>query len=215
LYFCLMLVMNDEKDSKTVELKASHMLNMLKSSLIGQSETNGESSTVAPTSSVVSIIGRFFHQMSQRFNQEYGGFSNAPLFPRPSEMQCLLALSAIGILNIAERSQAVNMVLHTLRKMSQGGIHDHIGGGFSRYSVDECWHVPHFEKMLYDNAQLLQTLSSAYRVSRDPYFASIAADIFDYIRRDMTHPSGAFFSAQDADSRPTLESTETVELFLS
>src|SRR5207248_9849272 len=105
-------------------------------------------------------------------------------------------------------AEAVEMVLRTCDRMAAGGIHDQLGGGFARYSVDAEWLVPHFEKMLYDNAQLVQLYLDAHLVSisgtpgpRPPAaFADTARDILDYVLRDMTHPDGGFFSAEDADS---------------
>ena len=92
------------------------------------------------------------------------------------------------------------MVLHTCDRMAAGGIHDQLGGGFARYSVDAEWLVPHFEKMLYDNAQLAQLYLDAFLISGDARHAEVARDIFDYVLRDMTHPDGGFYSAEDADS---------------
>src|SRR5207247_1832313 len=92
------------------------------------------------------------------------------------------------------------MVLLTLRKMASGGMHDHIGGGFHRYSVDVHWHVPHFEKMLYDQAQMASAYLDAFQITGDTEFAATARDILDYVRRDMTSPEGGFYSAEDADS---------------
>ena len=92
------------------------------------------------------------------------------------------------------------MDLFTLRKMAAGGMHDHLGGGFHRYSVDRYWHVPHFEKMLYDQAQLAVAYLDAFQITRDPQFESVTRDILDYVARDMTSKEGGFFSAEDADS---------------
>lgn len=133
------------------------------------------------------------------FRQEYdpvdGGFGRAPKFPRPS-------LPAF-LLRHGERSGSdneVQMVLRTCERMAKGGICDQIGGGFARYSVDSKWLVPHFEKMLYDNAQLIGLYLDAFLVSGEERFAQTAREILDYVRRDMTHDQGGFFSAEDADS---------------
>jgi uncharacterized protein YyaL (SSP411 family) len=125
-----------------------------------------------------------------------GGFGGAPKFPQPS-------LPSL-VLRAAKRfgdDEAVKMILHTCRKMAAGGIHDQLGGGFARYSVDAEWLVPHFEKMLYDNAQLAHLYLDAHLISgRQAPFADTARDILDYVLRDMTHPDGGFYSAEDADS---------------
>ncbi len=134
--------------------------------------------------------------------------SAAPKFPRPAELDALLAHAAVGGSASVPAAVALDMAAHTLRAMCAGGIYDHVGGGFARYSVDEFWHVPHFEKMLYDNAQLAVTLcdaavaaAAAGRGDDADGFASTARGTLDYLRRDMTHPQGGIFSAEDADSQ--------------
>jgi uncharacterized protein len=131
----------------------------------------------------------------REFDPEWGGFGGPPKFPRPSEPAFLLrhALEAVD-------PQATKMVLTTCDRMAAGGIHDQIGGGFCRYSVDAKWLVPHFEKMLYDNAQLVNLYLDAYLVGGQPAHADVARDIIRYILRDMTDPEGGFYSAEDADS---------------
>jgi hypothetical protein len=131
----------------------------------------------------------------ESYDAEHGGFGGAPKFPRPSEPAFLLRWAARA--NDAEGRQ---MVLHTCERMAAGGIYDQIGGGFSRYSVDAQWLVPHFEKMLYDNAQLLNLYLDAWLVSGDPRPAEVARGIIEYVLRDMTDPGGGFYSAEDADS---------------
>jgi uncharacterized protein YyaL (SSP411 family) len=138
--------------------------------------------------------------------------SSAPKFPRPAELDSLLAHAARGGGGGVTAPSARRMARSTLRAMCRGGIWDHVGGGFSRYSVDEFWHVPHFEKMLYDNAQLGVTLldaaTSAAEEEEDAEehvgdaveFAVAARGVLDYLRRDMTHPDGGIYSAEDADS---------------
>jgi uncharacterized protein YyaL (SSP411 family) len=131
----------------------------------------------------------------QAYDPRHGGFGGAPKFPQPSVPQLLL--------RCAKRfhdNEAGQMVLHTCERMAAGGIHDQLGGGFARYSVDAEWLVPHFEKMLYDNAQLAQLYLDAYLVSKTEHFASVVRDILDYVLQDMTHPEGGFYSAEDADS---------------
>ncbi len=124
-----------------------------------------------------------------------GGLGGAPKFPQPSIPSLLLRVA-----KRFEDTDAVRLVLHTCERMAAGGIHDQLGGGFARYSVDAAWLVPHFEKMLYDNAQLAQLYLDAYLVSGEARHADVARDILDYVLRDMTHPRGGFYSAEDADS---------------
>jgi len=134
-------------------------------------------------------------QLQRMFDPQHGGFGGAPKFPQPSQPQFLLRYA----LRFHD-ADAVRMVLKTCEHMAAGGIHDQLGGGFARYSVDAEWLVPHFEKMLYDNAQLVQLYLDAFLVSGDTLHADVARDILDYVLRDMTHPDGGFYSAEDADS---------------
>lgn len=139
------------------------------------------------------------------FDDKLGGFSGAPKFPSPSIQNFLLLDHIAGSRNgdTPEGSPpSLNMVFVTLQAMATGGIYDQIGGGFHRYATDAKWHVPHFEKMLYDNAQLVFNYVDAFRVSGDRSFLKIAEETADYILRDMTHPTGGFYSAEDADSLP-------------
>jgi hypothetical protein len=141
------------------------------------------------------------------YDPRHGGFGGAPKFPQPAMPSFLL--------RCAKRfhdDEAMRMVLHTCDRMAAGGIHDQLGGGFARYSVDAEWLVPHFEKMLYDNAQLAQLYLDAHLIAKAEngkqkaesknaeQFAKVAGDILDYVLRDMTHPDGGFYSAEDADS---------------
>jgi uncharacterized protein YyaL (SSP411 family) len=131
----------------------------------------------------------------QEYDSQHGGFGGAPKFPRPSQPLLLLAH---GVQNHDQES--IKMVLHTCDTMAAGGMCDQLGGGFARYSVDAHWLVPHFEKMLYDNAQLLNLYLDAFLVSGEQRHAEVARDILRYMLRDMTHPDGGFYSAEDADS---------------
>jgi uncharacterized protein YyaL (SSP411 family) len=132
---------------------------------------------------------------AQAFDGRNGGFGGAPKFPRPAELLLLLSAHVV-----TGESRASQMALHTLRAMAIGGMRDHIGGGFHRYSVDAQWRVPHFEKMLYDQAQLVLAYLEAAQASGEPFFATIAEDTLDYVSRDLTAPEGGFYSAEDADS---------------
>jgi len=128
------------------------------------------------------------------FDDRWGGSAGAPKFPQPMTIEFLLRRAVRGSLG------ALEMVTTTLDRMASGGIYDHLGGGFARYSTDERWHVPHFEKMLYDNAQLLQLYTRAWLATRDDRYRATAVETAEYLVREMQHPEGGFFSSQDADS---------------
>ncbi|MDC7994634.1 thioredoxin domain-containing protein [Altibacter sp. HG106] len=134
----------------------------------------------------------------QRFDQTHGGYTRAPKFMMPNHWEFLLRKAVRD-----NDSALLDHVTFTLDKMAYGGIYDHIGGGFSRYSTDIRWHVPHFEKMLYDNAQLVTLYSEAYQVTKKPLYQEVVAETLDFIEREMTHESGAFYSSLDADSETT------------
>ncbi len=140
-----------------------------------------------------------YQQIARSYDAHEGGFGGAPKFPRPVMLNFLFRVYARDRESAAGK-HALEMNLFTLRKMAAGGMHDHLGGGFARYSVDAYWHVPHFEKMLYDQAQLAVAYLDAFQITRDPLFESVARDVLDYVRRDMTAPEGGFYSAEDADS---------------
>ncbi|MEJ7558325.1 MAG: thioredoxin domain-containing protein [Pedobacter sp.] len=131
----------------------------------------------------------------RHFDMVEGGYSKAPKFPLPNNWQFMLRFSKLMADDVTHVS-----VMHTLEKMAMGGIYDHIGGGFARYSVDGQWHVPHFEKMLYDNAQMLSLYAEAYQYSRAPRFKEVADEIIAWLQREMMSEQGLFYSALDADS---------------
>lgn len=134
-------------------------------------------------------------QFKNGFDEEYGGFGGAPKFPRPPGINFLLrAYYRFG------DSESLQMIIRTLLQMARGGMYDHLGGGFHRYSVDRYWRVPHFEKMLYDQAQLAVNYLEAYQITGDNYFADVTSDILKYVLRVMRSPEGGFFSAEDAES---------------
>lgn len=141
------------------------------------------------------ILERAARAFKNEYDPQYGGFGRAPKFPRPTQPAFVLRQ---GVRH--NDKEAIKMVLHTCDAMAAGGMYDQLGGGFARYSVDAQWLVPHFEKMLYDNAQLIHLYLDAYLVSGDKRHADVARDIIRYVLRDMTHPQGGFFSAEDADS---------------
>lgn len=141
------------------------------------------------------LLSTAAQRLLQEFDEMNGGFGTQPKFPNPMNLEYLL--------RHYQRSgdeSALAAVTFTLRKMAQGGIYDQLGGGFHRYSVDAIWLVPHFEKMLYDNAQLSRLYLHAYQITGDAYFRDIAEEIYDYILREMTAPEGGFYSTTDADS---------------
>jgi len=136
-----------------------------------------------------------FLAFRRMFDTRLGGFGGAPKFPRPVVHNFLLRYFLK-----TGNEEARDMVLATLRAMAKGGMNDQLGGGFHRYSVDARWFVPHFEKMLYDQAQLAISYLEAFQLSGEETFARSARDIFEYVLRDMTSPEGGFYSAEDADS---------------
>ncbi len=143
----------------------------------------------------IETIQKGGRQLARTFDPQWGGFGGAPKFPTPHQLTFLL--------RFYHRSQDpfdLEMIEKTLQSMRQGGIFDHIGYGFHRYSVDEKWFAPHFEKMLYDQALLAMAYTEAFQVTGKPLYAQVAREIFTYVLRDMTAPEGAFYSAEDADS---------------
>ena len=135
-----------------------------------------------------------FSRLHQAFDDERGGFGGAPKFPQPMTLEFALRCAVRGW------EPATQIVTTTLDRMAAGGIYDHLGGGFARYSTDAAWHVPHFEKMLYDNAQLTRLYTRAWQVTRDDAYRRVATETAEYLLREMQHPEGGFFSSQDADS---------------
>jgi uncharacterized protein YyaL (SSP411 family) len=143
----------------------------------------------------VGVLDGGVAELASAFDARRGGFGDAPKFPRPSELLFLLREHArTGADGPRE------MVTKTLQAMALGGMRDHVGGGFHRYSVDGNWRVPHFEKMLYDQAQLVLAYAEAAQLTGDPEMGRVVADTLTYVRRDLSHPDGAFYSAEDADS---------------
>jgi uncharacterized protein YyaL (SSP411 family) len=139
-------------------------------------------------------LRRAVEVLSRSFDSEWGGFAAAPKFPQPMTIDFLLRMHLRGI------PGALDMAKRTLTKMARGGIFDQVGGGFHRYSVDRVWLVPHFEKMLYDNAQLLRLYTRGWQVTGDDLYRETALATADYLLREMRHASGGFYSSQDADS---------------
>jgi uncharacterized protein YyaL (SSP411 family) len=132
---------------------------------------------------------------AQSFDSEHGGFGGAPKFPHPAELELLLRRHAA-----TGEARCGEMALFTLRKMAEGGLYDQLGGGFCRYSVDERWEIPHFEKMLYDNGPLLRLYADAWRLTGDTLFLRVAEETAGWVVREMQSPEGGYYSSLDADS---------------
>ncbi|OQX18975.1 MAG: hypothetical protein BWK76_06010 [Desulfobulbaceae bacterium A2] len=141
------------------------------------------------------LVRRATAELQAGYDAQYGGFGQAPKFPRPASLLFLLDQA-----NGVGHAVTTDMALHTLRCMAAGGIHDRLGGGFHRYSVDQRWLVPHFEKMLYDQALLTECYLQAFLRSNDDALAAVARGICDYLLRDLAHPEGGFCSGEDADT---------------
>jgi hypothetical protein len=164
--------------------------------------------SVAPDAQPLAAAARFF---ARQFDPAHGGFGGAPKFPRPTVFWFLLRESVRQGFHAPEGRRCAEITVATLNAMAAGGIRDHLGGGFHRYSVDERWHVPHFEKMLYDQAQLAIAYLEAYQLAGDPRLAEIAREILAYVSRDLTSAEGGFYSAEDADSLLAHGSAEHAE----
>jgi len=141
------------------------------------------------------VIDAAASEVARRFDGRNGGFGGAPKFPQSMTMSMLLRHHAR-----TNSAKSLQMVAFTLRRMARGGIYDQLGGGFARYSVDEYWLVPHFEKMLYDNALLTDLLVETWQASGEEPLKRVACETIDYVLRDMTHPEGGFYATEDADS---------------
>ena len=141
------------------------------------------------------IIAQSVDRLAEAYDPDHGGLGRAPKFPHAGVEELFLRHY-----RKSKSGRFLQMVAHTLTKMAEGGIYDHLGGGFHRYSVDEKWLVPHFEKMLYDNAQLTRVYVDAFRITQDPLFRAIVRESLSYLLREMRDAEGGFYSTQDADS---------------
>jgi len=158
-------------------------------------QTSTAAAMPAPETSGTELLDRAAGALLSQLDRRFGGFGGAPKFPQAMNLEVLLRLHH----RTGERS-ALDGVKLTCRQMAQGGIYDQLGGGFSRYSVDGYWLVPHFEKMLYDNALLSRLYLETYQATGDAFYRRIAEETLDYVLRDMTSEDGGFYSAEDADS---------------
>lgn len=149
------------------------------------------------------VMLKAYDDLASNYDYHEAGFSGAPKFPRSTSINLLLRIHQAWAKDEARKSEAdwaAEMSVKTLRAMANGGIWDHVGGGMHRYSVDAYWHIPHYEKMLYDQGQLLWAYAEGYLITESPFLADTAREIVTYVARDLRHPQGGFFSAEDADS---------------
>jgi uncharacterized protein len=176
-----------ENRREEIDTQASELVEALDRSVLGEpSEDMGLNANLLNAAAV---------NLRGQFDKQYGGFGGAPKFPNPMNLEFLLRT-----FQRTQHAETLHVVTYTLDKMARGGIYDQIGGGFHRYSVDATWLVPHFEKMLYDNAQLSRLYLHAWQVTGNSFYRQIAEEVYDYILREMTSPEGGFYSATDADS---------------
>ena len=174
-----------ESDSAGLTSQARQLTERLKQEL----------TAVSPVSVSVSVLDDAVSQFREHFDERHGGFGSAPKFPPSTGLSLLLCCY-----RRTGDSRVLQMITNTLDAMAAGGIYDHIGGGFARYSTDERWLVPHFEKMLYDNALLARTYLEAYQVTKRASYRQVTVEVLDYILLEMTDQAGGFYSATDADS---------------
>ncbi|XP_015266215.1 PREDICTED: spermatogenesis-associated protein 20 [Gekko japonicus] len=201
----LLRILEQWKRNKSILLENSHKI---MSALLARTDVGARGEDVPPSSQ--EVMTRCFQQLLDSYDEEYGGFSESPKFPTPVNLNFLFSYWALHR-STSEGARALQMALHTLKMMAYGGIHDHIAKGFHRYSTDQRWHVPHFEKMLYDQGQLAVAYAKAFQISGEEFFADVATGILLYVSRDLSDKSGGFYSAEDADSYPTVQSKEKQE----
>jgi uncharacterized protein YyaL (SSP411 family) len=185
-------------DRERIEESAQNVVEQLQTQVEVAPSRDGsqnEAPTRGDTAFDAATMESAFNIFRRSFDARLGGFGGAPKFPRVSVHHFLLRYYAR-----TRNREALDMALLTLREMTGGGMHDQLGGGFHRYSVDDRWFVPHFEKMLYDQAQIAVSCLEAFQATGDPQYADTARGIFDYVLRDMTDAGGGFYSAEDADS---------------
>ena len=174
-----------------IEEQNSSMLNALNSMTQQQSDASAIN---------VAMLDQARHQLGQQFDTQHAGFGKAPKFPHPSNLERLLRHWQQSKANGNEDTDALHMLRMTLHAMASGGLFDQLGGGFFRYSVDDYWMIPHFEKMLYDNGPLLSLYAQAYALTNDPVFARICHETAQWVMREMQAPEGGYYSTLDADS---------------
>ncbi|MEZ5385289.1 MAG: thioredoxin domain-containing protein [Prosthecobacter sp.] len=191
----------DERAARSVEKLQEHLDN-----------ENKEVTGLDPDA----ILQKAYDDLSSSFDYHEGGFGSAPKFPRPAGLNLLMRIHrAFAKREEKERNHesdwAMEMTVKTLRGMANGGMRDHVGGGFHRYSVDSYWHIPHYEKMLYDQAQLLTAYTEAWQITQNVFFEVIVRSTVAYLKRDLLHKEGGFLSAEDADSLATADADHKTE----
>jgi uncharacterized protein YyaL (SSP411 family) len=192
-----------KEEREKLVAESERVIGTLADHMAGEGDVTAAATGAGPAALVEAAGGAFekcFQYFYESFDPKNGGFGGAPKFPRASNLDFLFRVAAIQGLKSDIGAESVRLAAATLRGMAQGGIHDHIGGGYHRYSVDETWFVPHFEKMLYDQAQIAINCLEAKQATGEERFAWMARDIFDYVLRDLTSLAGGFYTAEDADS---------------
>jgi uncharacterized protein len=197
------------EDRKGIDERAARSVEKL------QEHLDNENTAVADINHDT-LVQKAYDDLSGSFDYHEGGFGGAPKFPRPTTLNMLMRIHRI----LAERKDkdresesnwAMEMTVKTLRGMANGGMRDHVGGGFHRYSVDAYWHIPHYEKMLYDQAQLLTAYVEGWQISQTALFEANTRSTVAYLKRDLRHKDGGFFSAEDADSLAAVDAAHKTE----
>ena len=186
-----------EQQRSELGAQGERLVEILRSTAARPSE---EKSTASSDVADLRVFSKAFKELRQSYNEQHGGFGGAPKFPMPTSLDLLLRYSDLADPREGTRQMALDMALTTLTKICRGGIRDHLGGGFCRYSVDQEWMIPHFEKMLYDNGALLSVLSDACAIDPDSLYRESIEEAADWMIREMQSEDGAFFSSIDADS---------------
>jgi uncharacterized protein YyaL (SSP411 family) len=188
------------KEKDNILAEGERVMGVLETHFAGRGAANSAASAGELPGVAAEAFGKAFQHFHETFDGGEGGFGGPPKFPRASNIDLLFRLAAMQGTTSPKGREALRMAELTLKKMAQGGIRDHVGGGFHRYSVDDEWFVPHFEKMLYDQAQIAINYLDAYRATGHEVYAWVARDTFEYMQRDLAAPTGGFYSAEDADS---------------
>jgi len=191
----------EETENRSDMLESGEKVIQIIDKKMGSGSLSASSSLPGPQ-----VFRKLYTQLSHSYDSEFGGYSAPPKFPQASNLMVMFRLQSWREESSDRIKRGLEMNLHTLDMMDLGGIHDHIMSGFARYSTDKEWHVPHFEKMLYDQAQLAMAYATAFTITKEIKYKEVVEDIMIFVNRDMTHQSGGFFAAEDADSLPKADS---------